>query len=141
MPEFIKNLLFACALLLSIAGTFVIPFLIVTIIDKLINKYRRKKYPDYFKLYDAAVTESFNVGAEFNSRYDHIKYKLKLWSDGLKDGECTTEHFEDNMAKLSREYQDLCCWYAIASTYIQDCWKLVDAHAKEHGLSWGIIYD
>lgn len=141
MPEFVKNLLFACALILSIAGAFIIPFFIVTVIDKIINKYRRKKYPDYFKLYDAAIAESFNVTEEFNSRYNPIKYKFKLWTEGLKDGECTPERFEESMAKLSRDYQDLCCWYAIASTYIQDCWKLVDAYAKEHGLSWGIIYD
>ena len=136
------NALLVTICTIAFIGLFVFcPLLLAGITDKIVEKIRRKKYPDYFKLYDEAYTDSFKIAEEFTGRYNHIKYQLKLYCDGLRDGECTAESFEKKMLALSEDYQELCCWYTMASKYIEDLWKQVDLKAKEAGIKWGIIYD
>ena len=140
MPWY-KALLLVIYSLLTIAALFAVPFAICRFIDKHVDKYRRKKYPEYYELYDAVVKESFEVGEEFKRRYDHITFHFRLWTDGLKNGECTDEAFADRMSKLTEEYQELCGWYTTAAQYLNDLWKQVDRKAKEIGFKKGTIYD
>lgn len=134
-------ILVALATVLSVGAFFFVPIALVVVTDKIIERVRRKKHPEYFKLYDAAIKESFEIGQEFNRQYDHIKFQFKMWTDGLKEGECTEEDFSKKMQQLTEQYQELCCWYTTASKYIQDLWKQVDLKAKEEDFKWGIIYD
>lgn len=135
------------ALLITVVVVFVVatmvfgPPLLAYLTDKIIEGIRRKKHHDYFKLYDNAIKESFEVGSEFNRQYDHLKFQFKIWIDGLKDGECTEADFSKKIQQLTEQYQDLCCWYTTASQYVQDLWKQVDLKAKEEDFKWGIIYD
>lgn len=129
------------AVILSVGAVFFGPIALVFCVDKIIEGVRRKKHPEYFELYDAAIKESFAVGQEFNRQYDHIKFQFKMWTDGLKEGECTDEAFANKMQQLSEQYQELCCWYTIASQYVKDLWSQVDLKAKEENFKWGIIYD
>lgn len=136
-----EALLITIIVILIGAAIIFVPCLLAHFTDKIIEGIRRKKHPDYFKLYDAAVKESFEVGQEFNRQYDHLKFQFKMWTDGLKEGECTEADFSKKMQQLTEQYQDLCCWYTTASQYIKDLWKQVDLKAKEENFKWGIIYD
>ena len=134
-------ILVALATILSVGAFFFVPIALVFVTDKIIEHVRRKKHPEYFKLYDAAIKESFAIGQEFNRQYDHLKFQFKMWTDGLKEGECTEADFSKKMLQLTEQYQDLCCWYTTASQYVNDLWKQVDLKAKEEDFKWGIIYD
>jgi hypothetical protein len=119
----------------------VVPYVGVDLADKLLDKHRRKKHPEYFKFYDKATVMSFKRGAEYARRKEYFDYKFKLYNDGLRDGECTNEHYTEKMQKLMVEYQELCSWFREAEKEIRELLVQADLYAKEHDLLWGIIYD
>jgi hypothetical protein len=130
----------AIAVLATFFIIFVVPFLLVELIDKLFEQYRRQKYPEYFEMYDTAKKMSFEVGVEFRRRTERIEYYRVLYTDGLREGECTSEYFKKKMSELAEEYQDVCIWFKEASESVEKLWVQADLYAKEHDLSWGIIY-
>ena len=134
-----RDFLAFCLICIGVLGLLILASLLV--VDKVLDKYRRKKYPGYFKIYDMAVKDSIEISDEFNRRYDNIKYCLKLYADGLHDGECMSDTFEPKMCELTKEYAELCQWHSVSAQYVRDLWKQLDDYAKEHNLKWGRIYD
>lgn len=135
------------AILLTIAvftGLFAVlfgPILLAGLFDKLIEGFRRKKHPEYFKYWDEAVKLSFDRGAEYNKRKQRFDYYFKLYTEGLRDGECTYEYYSERMNKRMEEYKDLCDWFQKEEKIIRELLIKADLYAKENNLSWGIIYD
>lgn len=135
------------ALFLTIAvfaglfAVFFVPLLLAALFDKLVEGIRRKKHPEYFKYWDESLKLSFERGAEFNRRKQHFDYHFKLYTEGLRDGECTNEYFTKRMNKHLEEYKDLCAWFQKEEKIIKELLVKADLYAKEHNLMWGIIYD
>jgi hypothetical protein len=133
---------------LSVFCTIAIPLLIVMlpilltdVINRLLDINRRRKHPIYFDSYDRAVSKAFERAAEYNKRKEYFDYKFKLYNDGLCNGECTEEYYREQMAKLMVEYKELCFWFRDSEKEINELLRQADLYAKEHGLSWGVLYD
>lgn len=122
-------------------GIVFLPILIVGLIDHIVESVRKNKYPEYFDLYDSAIYESFRIGGKFNKEKERISYKLKKYTDGYKDGECTKEFLEKKMQELTQSYIEICDIYNQEHQAIKVLWKRVNEYAKKHNLKWGIIYD
>lgn len=136
-----EAILLAITVITVIGGVFILPIVLVSLFDKLLNSYRRKKYPEYYKYWDEAKKLSFKRGAEYRKRKDRFDFYFKLYNDGLRDGECTNEYYIKKMNKLMVEYQELCTWFQKEEKIIRELLIKADCYAKENGLSWGIIYD
>jgi hypothetical protein len=126
---------------IGVIAMFILPFLFVNLYFKIIEKCRRKQHPEYFKYWDAALEMSFTRGAEYSRRKDYFEHKFKLYTEGLRDGECTNQYFTEKMNKLMYEYQELCTWFKAKEEEIKEQLIKADLYAKEHNCYWGIIYD
>jgi hypothetical protein len=126
---------------IAIGGGFIDPVLLISFSDKLLDKYRRKKHPEYFKYWDEALKLSFERGAEYNRRKDRFDYYFKLYTEGLRDGECTWEFYTERTNRLMVEYRDLCDWFQEEEKKIKELLVKADLYAKEHECYWGIVYD
>jgi hypothetical protein len=124
-----------CLSIFIVAG-----LLYVMLIEPLCEKSRRRKYPEYFKYFDEACELSFARGAKYKSQVERFEFKFKLYSYGLRDGECTNEFYTENMNKLLIEYQEMCTWYAEEENKIHELLVKADLYAKEHDLLWGVIF-
>ena len=127
--------------IIMIVAIFSLPIAIVFIIDKTVQKYRRKKHPEYFKYWDEAKKLAFERGAEYNTRKSHFDYYFKLYNEGLRDGECTNEYYTEQMNYVMSEYKNLCIWFQEEEKKIRELLVKADLYAKEHDLVWGIVYD
>lgn len=135
------------AILLTVAAFAVIfamlflPLMLAWLADKLVEGIRRKKHQEYFKYWDEAKKLSFERGAEFNRHKQRFDHYFKLYTEGLRDGECTNEYFSERMNKHMEEYKDICAWFQEEEKIIRELLIKADLYAKENNLSWGIIYD
>jgi hypothetical protein len=136
-----EAILLTIAVFAGLFAVFFAPLLLASVFDKIIEGIRRKKHPEYFKYWDAALALSFARGAEYNKRKEHFNYCFKLYTEGLRDGECTNQYFTEQMNKLMLEYQELCSWFQVKEKEIKELLVKADLYAKEHNLSWGIVYD
>lgn len=125
----------------SITGIICLPILGVKLIDHIIKSIRKEKHPEYFELYDTAVSESFRIGGKFSAEKNRIKYYLELYSDGYRDGECTKESFEKKMSQLIQMYLSSCDEYNAGYVEVKRLLEEADTYAKKNNLKWGIIYD
>ena len=127
--------------ILIIAGMIFLPIIIINAIDSIVEWLRKRKHPKYFDLYDTAVSESFRIGGKLNAEKRRIEYYIKLYGDGYRDGECTSEHITKKMAQLTQSWITACDEYNQEEKNIKVLLQKADAYAKEHNLKWGIIYD
>ena len=124
---------FGCSIIL-------VPVFLVNSVDKLVEKRRRKKHPDYFTYFDKAKFLASKRAEEFNSRNGRIQYYIKMYNDGLRDGECTAEYYHKHMDIKMKEFEELCEWFNEQGKPIDDLLHKADQYAKEQSLKWGIIY-
>ena len=135
-----EAILLTIAVIFAIFVVFVAPFIAAGAIDKLIEKCRRKKHPEYFEYWDEGKKLSFERGKEFNRRKEYFDFKFKLYNLGLRNGECTNEYYTKKMNELMIEYQELCARFQEEEANIRELLDKADLYAKEHNLYWGIIY-
>lgn len=138
---FLQGLGVAIGVVACIGGSIFLPILFVSLIDHIVESVRRNKHPEYFELYDTAVSESFRIGGKLNAEKSRIKYYIKLYGDGYRDGECTVEHITKKMAQVTQWWITACDEYNQEHENIKVLLQKADAYAKEHNLKWGIIYD
>lgn len=131
----------AIGIIAIIVGMIFLPILFVNLIDHIIESVRKNKHPEYFKSYDTAVYESFRIGGNLNAEKRRIEYYIKLYGDGYRDGECTTEDIIKKMAQLTQWWITACDEYNQEYKNVKALLQKADAYAKEHNLKWGIIYD
>ena len=121
-------------------SVFFLPIFLIDNVDRWIKCIRKHKHPEYFDLYETAVSESFRLGGKLNSEKKYIEHYLKLYGDGYRDGECTREDFDKKMRELTRMYIDACDNYNQEYSNIKTLLDKADAYAKEHNLKWGKLY-
>lgn len=127
-------------IILTIAGMIFLPIILINAIDSIVEWSRRRKHTKYFEYYDTAITESFRIGGKLASVKKYIEFKIKLYSDGYRDGECTAEDITTKMSELTKMWIEACDTYNYEKNSIEVLWKKADAYAKEHKLKWGKIY-
>lgn len=127
--------------------TFGIPIIIswfVVLGIKLTNKYldeqRRQQYPEYFKLFDKAMDIVADVHCQTEHKKKYFEYHFKLIYDGLKEGECTVEYFQEYLDRINKEYIEFATWFEEQNKEAKRLFREADYYAKLRDLKWGILY-
>ena len=133
--------------ILAIILTLGIPIIIswfVVIGIKITNKYldqtRREQYPEYFKLFDKAmsIVSDIDVQTEHKTRY--FKYHFKFIYEGLREGECTVEYFQEYLERINKEYIEFAAWFEAKNKEANELFRGADCYAKLCDLKWGYLY-
>ena len=107
------------------------------------EKIRRKKHPVWFKHYDRALKNSFNVGSKFRTQAEGINYRRTRIQEMFFNGECSADEYNDVMQALDEDYREVARQFSIEKEslgVLQDL-KAADAYAREHNFKWGILYE
>ena len=129
--------------ILTLGGPVIICLLIVLGI-KITNKYldekHRQQYPEYFKLFDAAMDIVADVDGQTEHKTKYFRHRYKLIYDGLRDGECTVEYFEEYLARINKEYIEYATWFEAQQKEAKRLFREADLYAKLRDLKWGYLY-
>lgn len=132
---------------LAIVLTFGIPVLacwlavwIIKYTNKEIDKRRREQYPEYFEYFDAAMDISNEVHDTCKHKKTYFEYHLKLIYEGLRDGECTVEYFQEYLARINKEYIEFATWFEEQNKEAKRLFGEADLYAKLRDLKWGYLY-
>jgi hypothetical protein len=117
----------------------VVPW-IYKITNEELDKHRRQQYPEYFKLFDAAMDIVSDVDIQTEHKTKHFKYQFKLIYEGLRDGECTVEYFQEYVARINKEYIEFATWFEAQNKEAKRLFKEADYYAKLRDLKWGYLY-
>ena len=132
---------------LRVVLTFILPLIfgwLVIIGIKITNKYlddkRREQYPEYFKLFDAAIEIVSEVDGRTKQKATYFDYKYKLIYDGLREGECTVEYFQEYLDRINKEYIEFATWFEEQNKEAKRLFREADLYAKLRDLKWGYLY-
>ncbi len=128
---------------LFLGGPVILCLLIVCGI-KITNKYldgkRREQYPEYFKLFDKAMDIVSDVHGQTEHKTTYFNYHLKLIYEGLQDGECTVEYFQEYLDRVNKEYIEFATWFEAQNKEAKRLFREADYYAKLRDLKWGYLY-
>ena len=129
--------------ILTLGGPVIICLLMVFGI-KITNKYldgkRREQYPEYFKLFDKAMDIVADVDGQTKHKTKYFNYHFKLIYEGLRDGECTVEYFQEYLARINKEYIEYATWFEEQNKEAKRLFREADLYAKLRDLKWGYLY-
>ena len=129
--------------ILTLGGPVIICWFVVIGI-KITNKYldqtRRQQYPEYFKLFDSAMDIVADVDGQTKHKTKYFNYHFKLIYEGLRDGECTVEYFEEYLARINKEYIEYATWFEAQQKEAKRLFREADLYAKLRDLKWGYLY-
>jgi hypothetical protein len=112
----------------------------IKITNKYLDEQRRQQYPEYFELFDAAMDIVSDVDGQTEHKTKYFKYHFKLIYEGLRDGECTVEYFQEYLDRINKEYIEFATWFEAKNKEAKDLFRKADWYAKERNLKWGILY-
>lgn len=121
---------------------FILPLavLISVCVNKLIDKYRRKKHPMYFKFYNKGLKTCFDASAKTNHEVELLKFRYKLLTEGLQEGECTEEYFEEQFGYLTDRHIEATKYLKNKQNEADEYFRAADEYAKRNNLAWGVLY-
>ena len=129
--------------ILTLGGPVILCLLMVLGI-KITNKYldgkRREQYPEYFKLFDAAMDIVSDVDGQTKHKTKYFNYHFKLIYEGLRDGECTVEYFQEYLDRINKEYIEFATWFEEKNKEAKRLFREADLYAKLRDLKWGYLY-
>ena len=107
------------------------------------EKIRRKQHPVWYKYFDRAKNNAFDIGGKYASKLDNINMRRKFYQDLYIEGKCTDEEYKKAMNTIDVDFIDAYKWYKQAeeALRINEDLRAADTYAKEHNLKWGIIYE
>lgn len=129
--------------ILTLSGPVIVCLLIVLgikITTKYLEHTRRQQYPEYFKLFDKAMDIAADVDGQVKHKTSYFEYHLKLIYEGLRDGECTVEYFEEYLARINKEYIEFATWFEAQQKEAKRLFIEADLYAKLRDLKWGYLY-
>ena len=132
---------------LRVVLTFALPLIfgwLVIIGIKITNKYlddkRREQYPEYFELFDNAMDIVADVDGQTEHKTKYFNYHFKLIYEGLRDGECTVEYFQEYLDRINKEYIEFATWFEEQQKEAKRLFRKADWYAKERELKCGYLY-
>jgi hypothetical protein len=84
---------------------------------------------------------SREVHKQTERKTDYFKYKYTLIYEGLKEGECTVEYFQEYLDRINKEYIEFVAWFEAKSKEAKEQFRMADLFAKKCNLKWGVLYD
>jgi hypothetical protein len=139
--SFIEALAFSVAMVLGVVAAFTAPVLIVNLVDDIKDGIRRKKYPEYFKLYDNAMFETMKLSQQCSAKITRIKYQIDACQEELLRGRCSNENHKYTTSNLMEEYREVAQWFREQRALTESMWRDVDTYARENNLKWGEVID
>ena len=133
----------ALAIVLTFGTPLLIGWFIIWLIKysgKKLDKKRREQYPEYFRLFDAALAISNEAHDTCRCKKAYFEYRLKFIYEGLRDGECTVEYFQEFLSSLNAKYIEFAEWFDDKQREAKHLFKAADLYAKENNLKWGYLY-
>jgi hypothetical protein len=117
--------------------------IVILILTDVKEKIRRKQHPVWYRYYDRAKNNAFDIGGKYTKMLDSINERRKLVQDTFTEGRCTAEDYKYVMNTIDVDFIDASKWYKQAeeALRINEDLRAADAYAKEHNLKWGIIYE
>jgi hypothetical protein len=131
-----KEAIFCISTILILPLALFISFLV----DRLIDKSRRKKHPMYFEFYDKGMKICFDASAKTNHEAEFLKFQFKLLTEGLTEGECTEEYFKERFEYLANRHIKATKYLKEKQMEAEGFFKEADYYAKRNNLSWGVLY-
>jgi hypothetical protein len=113
---------------------------IIKIVNEELDKHRREQYPEYFKLFDAAMDIVADVHSQTEHKTKYFEFHFKLIYKGLRDGECTVEYFREYLDRINGEYIEFATWFEAQNKEAKRLFKEADYYAKLRDLKWGYLY-
>ena len=127
--------------------TFILPLIFgwlvilgIRITNKYIDEQRRQQYPEYFKLFDKAMDIVADVDGQTKHKKAYFEYHFKLIYEGLKEGECTVEYFQEYLDRINKEYIEYATWFEEQNKEAKRLFREADLYAKLRDLKWGYLY-
>ncbi len=114
--------------------------LVAIVIDKLVKRYRRKKYPKYFELCDSAMKAKYTAAAAADTEIAYLENRVRFLAEGFMAGECTKAYIEEQFGLLLDRYIKAVKLYEDKCANANETLKDADKYAKENNLTWGILY-
>lgn len=129
-------------IIMIVCGICLLPaaFLITSWLEHAIDDYRKAKYPEYFKFYNAAMKICFDASEKVNQEAKYIKYHFDLITVGLRNGECTDEYARKRLNELSDQHIEITNWFKSQQAEAEKLFRKADFYAKENNLQWGVLY-
>ena len=112
----------------------------IKITNKYLDQTRREQYPEYFKLFDAAMDIVADVDGQTKHKTAYFEYHFKLIYEGLRDGECTVEYFQKYLDRINKEYIEYATWFEEQNKEAKRLFREADLYAKLRDLKWGYLY-
>ena len=129
--------------ILTLGGPVILCLLMVIGI-KITNKYldqtRREQHPEYFKLFDKAMDIVADVDGQTEQKTKYFNYHFKLIYEGLREGECTVEYFQEYLDRINKEYIEFATWFEEQNKEAKRLFREADRYAKLRDLKWGYLY-
>ena len=127
---------------IAISIVLILVLLIVSapLLDAVLTKYRRKKYPEYFKLLDAGNRLRDDSAWYTRKEAAYLEFQFKFLTKGLRDGECTEEYFKQHFNELADHHADVTKAFIAIQAEAENLLREADVYAKENNLLWGILY-
>ena len=113
---------------------------IIKITSRNLEQTRRERYPEYFDFFDEAIDIISEVDCQTKQKATYFNYHYKLIYEGLRDGECTVEYFEEYLARLNKEYIEFATWFEAQQKEAKRLFREADIYAKLRDLKWGYLY-
>ena len=104
------------------------------------DKRRREQHSEYFEYFDTAMAISNNINEFTEQQTASFEYRLKLIYEGLRDGECTVDYFQEYLAKINKEYIAFATWFEEQNKEAKRLFREADLYAKLRDLKWGYLY-
>ena len=139
--SWLDTMLSVVRILLILSGILLLIWLVVFFISVLVDKHRRKKYPEYFELFDAAMEQASKGSAYIEKEADFLEFHFEMLRDGLRDGECTEEYFKKRFGELSERYSKACKYHESRIKQSNILFRAADKYARDNDLKWGLLYD
>ena len=129
--------------ILTLSGPVILCWLVaicINISEKVLDKRRRAQYPEYFEYFDAATDIARDVHDQTKHKTTVFEFRLKLIYEGLRDGECTVEYFQEYLDRINKEYIEFATWFEAQRKEAKRLFIEADRYAKLRDLKWGYLY-
>ena len=105
-----------------------------------LDKKRREQCLEYFELFDAALDIVAEVDGQTKYKTTYFEYHYKLIYEGLREGDCTVEYFQEYLDRINKEYIEYATWFETQQKEAKRLFREADLYAKLRDLKWGYLY-
>ena len=129
--------------ILILGGPVILCWLVVIgikITNKYLNDKRREQYPEYFELFDNAMDIVADIDGQTKQKTTYFEHRFKLIYEGLRDGECTVEYFQEYLDRINKEYIEFATWFEEQNKEAKRLFREADLYAKMRDLTCGYLY-